>query len=187
MNLPPYSDRPSQRAEVQDILAPVILDIEASGFGRGSYPIEVGFVLENGKTFNALIRPEPEWTHWCDAAESLHGIPRDLLERLGKPVAVVADWLNEHLRGKQVYSDAWGNDLSWLGLLFDAAERPQLFHLEALSTRLNESQMKRWGQVKNMVTESLGVARHRASSDALILQHTWLRIQSGKPGARVSA
>jgi len=24
--------------------APAVLDVEASGFGRGSYPIEVGFV-----------------------------------------------------------------------------------------------------------------------------------------------
>ena len=29
--------------------APAVLDIEASGFGRGSYPIEVGFVLANGE------------------------------------------------------------------------------------------------------------------------------------------
>lgn len=40
---------------------PTILDIEASGFGRGSYPIEVGFVAGDGTLFCGLVRPEPDW------------------------------------------------------------------------------------------------------------------------------
>ena len=36
---------------------PTILDLEASGFGRDSYPIEVGYVLPDGSSFCSLIRP----------------------------------------------------------------------------------------------------------------------------------
>ena len=37
---------------------PTILDIEASGFGRGSYPIEIGFSAGDGVLFCGLIVPE---------------------------------------------------------------------------------------------------------------------------------
>ena len=31
-------------------IVPAVLDIEASGFGRDSFPVEVGFVLPDGET-----------------------------------------------------------------------------------------------------------------------------------------
>ncbi len=43
---------------------PTIIDIEASGFGRGSYPIEVGFITADGKTGCSLIKPEAQWKSW---------------------------------------------------------------------------------------------------------------------------
>ena len=39
-------------------MAPIIIDIEASGFGRGSYPIEVGLVLPDGTPHCFLIAPD---------------------------------------------------------------------------------------------------------------------------------
>jgi hypothetical protein len=36
-----------------------VIDVEASGFGRGSYPIEVGFVLPDGEAVCTLVRPRP--------------------------------------------------------------------------------------------------------------------------------
>ncbi|MFO1249856.1 MAG: hypothetical protein U1E77_01625 [Inhella sp.] len=38
---------------------PAFIDIEASGFGRGSYPIEVGFVDRDGQLFCTLVQPRP--------------------------------------------------------------------------------------------------------------------------------
>ena len=105
--------------------APVIIDLEASGFGRGSYPIEVGVALEDGRTRCFLIHPTPEWTHWDKEAEAMHGISRELLLSHGQPVRQVAEQLNELLLYKIVYSDAWGHDQSWLALLFDAAGLPR--------------------------------------------------------------
>ena len=109
---------------MNDILppAPTVLDIEASGFGRGSYPIEIGYCLPNGETFCTLIKPEPEWQHWDAEAEKLHHIQRDMIFQRGKPVYEVARLLNAGLKGQTVYSDGWANDYSWMGALFNAAE-----------------------------------------------------------------
>ena len=49
--------------------APTVLDVEASGFGRNSYPIEIGFVLPNGHAYCSLVKPEAHWTHWDVQAE----------------------------------------------------------------------------------------------------------------------
>ncbi len=154
---------------------PIILDIESSGFGAGSYPIEVGVVLRSGKSISYLIRPEPEWTHWDAEAEATHGITREQLEREGLPVRYVAHALNELLRNENVYSDAWGFDSSWLSRLFDQAELPQMFRLECLTRLMSEKQLDVWTQTKNQVIEELDLCRHRAEDDAIILQKTFLR------------
>ncbi len=154
-------------------MKPVIIDVEASGFGRGSYPIEIGFVLGNGQSHCALIRRQPEWQHWDARAEKLHGISRQTLEKYGKDVVEVATMLNQQLAGEVVYSDAWGHDSSWLALLFDAAELSQHFCLEPLRSLLKEKQLKAWHETKEQVAEDYGFPRHRASNDALILQTTY--------------
>lgn len=161
-------------AAVNDQLVPIIIDVEASGFGRGSYPIEVGFVMPNGDTQCTLIKPDPSWTHWDESSEGLHGITREVLAKHGKPIEDVAQWLNQHLRGLTVYSDAWGNDLSWLGALFEYAEMPQLFHLEGLNKLLSEDQMNVWSETRKQVVSALGIKRHRASNDAKVIQRTYL-------------
>ena len=43
---------------------PLIIDVEASGFGSKSYPIEIGVALNDGQRFCTLILPAPNWTHW---------------------------------------------------------------------------------------------------------------------------
>ena len=161
-------------AAVNDQQVPIIIDVEASGFGRGSYPIEVGFVMPNGDTQCTLIKPEPSWTHWDESSEALHGITREVLAKHGKPIEEVARWLNQHLRGLTVYSDAWGNDLSWLGALFEYAEVPQLFHLDGLNKLLSEDQMNVWADTRNQVLSELNIRRHRASNDAKVIQLTYM-------------
>ncbi len=161
-------------AAVKEPLVPIVIDVEASGFGRGSYPIEVGFVMPDGATECTLIKPEPTWDHWNENSEALHGITREVLYKHGKPIDEVAHWLNQHLRGLTVYSDAWGNDLSWLGMLFEYAEVPQRFQLDALAKLLSEQQMKAWSDTRKQVVSELNVRRHRASNDAKIIQMTYL-------------
>jgi hypothetical protein len=158
--------------------APAVLDVEASGFGRDSYPIEVGFVLPSGQMVCALIRPEPQWTHWDPLAERVHNISRDTLLYLGQPAQKVARMLNEQLRGMTVYSDGWVNDYSWLGRLFDAAELSPSFRLENLRALLRDDEADQWHDVKRQVASERGAPRHRASTDARLLQLTLQRLRA---------
>lgn len=153
------------------------IDIEASGFGKGSYPIEVGFVDATGGLFCTLVQPEADWQHWDAEAEALHGIARPLLGTHGKPAAWVAQQLNERLHGQTVYCDGWAQDYPWLSRLFDAAEMAPAFKLEDLRTLLSEAQQARWHEAVAQVRSELSLGRHRASSDAKVLQLTLERLQ----------
>ncbi len=157
--------------------APAVLDVEASGFGRNSYPIEVGFVLPDGHAYCTLVRPEPQWTHWDEKAEQLHHIPRAIIEQRGMAATEVARKLNQDLRGQTVYSDGWANDYSWIGALFDAADMTPSFKLENLRVLLNEEEADRWHVVKQQISNERGAQRHRASSDARLLQLTLQRLR----------
>lgn len=55
----------------------VFLDFEASSLAKRSFPIEVGWVFEDGTSAEHLIRPAPDWTDWDDKAAAIHGISRD--------------------------------------------------------------------------------------------------------------
>ncbi len=158
--------------------SPAVLDVEASGFGRNSYPIEVGFVLPDGHAYCTLVRPEAHWTHWDAQAETLHHIPRALILERGLPAGDVARQLNQQLAGQTVYSDGWANDYSWLGALFDAADMTPRFKLENLRALLNDAQADQWHTVKALVSQERGPQRHRASSDARLLQLTLQRLRS---------
>jgi len=153
-----------------------VIDVEASGFGRGSYPIEVGFVTTEGERFCTLIRPPVHWTHWDDEAAAVHGVSRDLLAKYGRPVAEVALKLNQRLAGRLVYCDAWFYDFNWLAVLFDEARSLQEFRLEHIHSLLQESELHAWRAARAEVERRLGLLRHRASSDALVLQQTWARV-----------
>jgi len=157
--------------------APTVLDVEASGFGRNSYPIEIGFVLPNGHAYCSLIRPESHWTHWDLQAEATHHIPRAVIMQRGLSVHEVARAINAQLAGQVAYSDGWANDYSWLGALFDAADMTPSFKLENLRILLNEHEADQWHTVKAEVSRERGAQRHRASSDARLLQLTLLRLR----------
>jgi hypothetical protein len=156
---------------------PCVLDIEASGFGRSSYPIEVGYVLPGGGARCTLIRPPAHWTHWDAGAERVHGIPRATLLALGRPAGDVARMLNGDLAGQTVYCDGWAHDYPWLALLFDEAGLAPGFRLESVNTLLDDAALPRLAALQNEARRLLGVTRHRASSDAMVLQHALQRLR----------
>lgn len=156
-------------------MGPLVIDVEASGFGRGSYPVEIGVAMPSGETHCMIIRPFPEWRHWDPDAQALHGISREVLVECGREPREVARSLNRWLGGKVVYSDAWGNDSTWLALLFEYAGLSQHFHLDSLRSIMTEEQASCWHRIKNTVIAEAGYRRHRASHDALILQKTFMR------------
>jgi hypothetical protein len=154
---------------------PNIIDFEASGLGNNTYPIEVGVILRNGNKFCALITPAPEWQHWDEQAEKIHGISRETLQKYGKPVREVAIELNQFILNETVYSDCWVVDKPWMSTLFAQAKVIPSFNLCALEMILKEQQLPLWSNTKQQVLEELGITRHRASSDALLIQETYVR------------
>ena len=113
-------------------LHPVFGDIEASGLDDASYPIEIGWSLPDGRTRSFLIKPEPEWTHWDEAAEDLHGISREELEKSGLPAVMVAAKMNQDLQGLTLFFDGGEFDKDWITKLFAAAGISPVFHLSSV-------------------------------------------------------
>jgi hypothetical protein len=147
-----------------------VLDIEASGFGRGSYPIEIGYVRGDGQAWCTLVVPAADWVHWDAAAEAVHGIRRDLLLAHGRTVAAVAQQLNDALAGLTVYCDGWAHDYAWLARLFDEAGLAPRFRLESVARLLAEHELAALDKARCLALATLGAARHRASNDARALQ-----------------
>lgn len=152
---------------------PITMDIEASGFGRNSYPIEIAFVMPNGAQHDYLIKPPQDWTHWDTRAESLHGISRGSLEQDGFQPWDVASEMNDLLAGKTVYSDAWGNDMPWVAKIFESARLPQLFQINAITSLLPPEQLEHWNGEVNFQHSQLSKRRHRALTDAMAVQRAF--------------
>ncbi|MED5326260.1 MAG: exonuclease domain-containing protein, partial [Pseudomonadota bacterium] len=157
---------------------PTIIDIEASGFGAASYPIEIGIVRYDGAKWCKLLRPFDSWVHWDRKAESLHGITQQMLQTRGEDPRKVCIELNHLLGNTVVYSDGWVVDNPWLIKLYAAAQIEMSFTCRALEYILSEAQMNQWHDVKNRLARQLDVKRHRASSDALVIQQTYAKTQS---------
>lgn len=158
---------------------PIIIDVEASGFGGVSYPIEVGIALDDDTKYCSLILPAPDWIHWDEEAEKVHRIARDILETYGKPMEEVTNQLNHLLEGKTLYTDGWVVDKPWLTTLFHAAQVPMLFQVSPLEMILSESQMEMWHETKDRLLAEVEKHRHRASFDAWIIQETYRRTLTG--------
>lgn len=156
---------------------PHVLDIEASGFGAGSYPIEIGLVTPDNRAWCSLVRPEPHWQRWDQSAAAVHHITREQLKLFGRPATEVASSLNEWLGGQTVYTDAWAHDYAWLHNLFEVAERTMRFKLDNLHRLLSEDEADRWHATKDKVASGMATQRHRASHDARLLQMTLVRVR----------
>jgi hypothetical protein len=156
-------------------MKPSIIDVESSGLGPDSYPIEIGVSLSSGDRYCSLILPAPSWTGWDRTAEEIHGISRQALLSSGKPIGDVARELNRLLENQTVYTDGWVVDQRWIVQLFYEAAIPQRFFVSALETILSEGQMKIWHETKNRLIKELKLKRHRASADAQIIQETYKR------------
>lgn len=157
----------------KDRALPLIIDVEASGFGPDSYPIEIGVALDEGKKYCSLVLPAPDWTHWDDEAEKVHRVSRDILEEYGKPMQDVARELNDLLQNKTVYTDGWVVDKPWISKLFDTCRISAEFTTSSLEMILSEPQMEIWHETKDRITSGMDAKRHRASYDALVIQQTW--------------
>ncbi|NMT63474.1 3'-5' exonuclease [Marinobacter orientalis] len=99
----------------------LIIDIEASGLGDESYPIEIAWGHRHNPTIydSFLICPPDDWTHWDTYAESnIHHISRETLLREGISVVDAVARLDRRLAGTTVYSDYVPADRPWIVKLY---------------------------------------------------------------------
>lgn len=163
-------------APENDFNLPCVMDIEASGFGRASYPIEVGYVLPDGRAACMLVRPAAGWTHWDASAEQVHGISRGTLAAHGRDARDVALTLNRDLAGLTVYCDGWAHDYTWLAALYEEAGLSPAFKLESVGALLDEAHLNQLDAARRDAMVELGLKRHRASNDARALQRALVRV-----------
>ena len=157
------------------LLRPAIIDIEASGFGPQSYPIEVGVVLSDGHRFSRLIKPFPDWEHWSDQAQTVHRITKDQLWHYGHDGADICDQLNQFVGSQTLFSDAWVHDKAWLDTLYYRSHKVPTFSVSPLEAILGEDQAAHWEEVRQEVFDSFELRRHRASQDAFMIQEVYSR------------
>lgn len=160
---------------MENIRCPSIIDLEASGFGTESYPIEVGVAHTSGERYCALIKPATSWRHWSHHAETVHGISRSLLIDKGLSPGLICDELNRFIGGGSVFSDAFTHDQHWLSKLYAIAKKRPTFQLRAIEHIMHETQVLIWDATKLRLQKSLKLERHRASSDAFLVQQTYLQ------------
>ncbi|HEY6529004.1 MAG TPA: hypothetical protein VIZ65_09945 [Cellvibrionaceae bacterium] len=155
-------------------MIPIVIDIEASGFGSGSYPIEIGVIDEHGQRYCSLIKPLLQWTSWDATAFEVHGISRAYLESHGKPAVVVAQELNNLLNGKRVFSDGWVADQLWLNTLFQSVGLWPSFTLSPIEGIQTPLQHECWDETLSRLRRKHNEQRHRASSDAYLIQLAYI-------------
>lgn len=168
----------------------VFLDFEASSLSERSYPIEAGWVFEDGRGESRLIRPAPRWTDWDAQAEAIHGIPRAMLLSDGLPHEEVAREMVAVLAGHDLCASAPSWDGKWLGALLRAADLPRhSLRLRGTDAVVMESAMAILAEVVDDAAladtaESLmtiadlreQAPAHRALADAEAERQRWLAV-----------
>lgn len=174
------------------------LDFEASSLADASYPIEVGWVFEDGRAETHLIRPAPAWTDWDRDAERIHGISRTTLETQGTAHEVVAQRMLATLSDHDVYASAPSWDGKWLSVLLRAAGLPRhamrlkttaeaklAVALEALAPVAPEDQAEALARALITKAEAEWRGRrpgHRALADARQELADWMEIRRRAEG-----
>ncbi|WP_342248782.1 3'-5' exonuclease [Sphingomonas sp. OTU376] len=170
----------------------VFLDFEASSLGKQSYPIEVGWVFEDGRAEDHLIRPASGWEDWDPEAEAIHKIPRALLLGEGEHHEAVAQRMLDVLAGHDLLASAPSWDGKWMSVLLRAAGFPRHSlrlrdtdeaHREAAVSILTPvlAPEKLGPAVEELLVRTAardrGAVSHRALADAEAERLRWLAVR----------
>lgn len=163
------------------------IDLEASGLGPKSWPVEVAWAFLDGPAEAFLIRPDAAWSDeaWEDGAEALHGISREVLARDGRDIREVCQALNRALNGAEVYSDAPDWDGFWLIRLFTTSAVRQEFTIHDYGALVAPLLGEQADQLLERAAR-LAPRRHRASDDVVHLQ-TLYRLASENCGPQLTS
>ena len=148
-------------------MAYLFLDFEASSLRKAGYPIEVGWVLEDGSGEDHLIRPAPAWTDWDERAAVVHGISRETLQNEGEPHEAVCGRLIDLAEHNTLLASAPSWDGHWLSMLLRAAGHPRhLIRLQDTEIAFRAAAQKRLGTMANETLLAKLVADARAKAEA---------------------
>lgn len=151
----------------------VFLDFEASSLSKkDSYPIEVGWVYEDGREAAYLIRPAPKWVEWDEAAQAVHGISRKTLMRDGTPHDVVCDRLVAALKDHDIYASSASWDGHWLSMLLRGAGKPRhMMRLHDSDEAFAEAAWARLGPEADEAEVADAIARAREAVEVEPASH----------------
>lgn len=161
----------------------VFLDFEASSLSNKSYPIEIGWVFEDGRTEQHLIRPAPAWTEWDPAAEETHGLSRARLFAEGDPHDLVARRVLRALSGHELYASAPSWDGMWMSMLLRGAGLPRhALRVKRSDEALAQAAAPAGPRAEAIVAEARkacedGPPRHRALDDAVLEWRIWCEVK----------
>jgi hypothetical protein len=148
----------------------IFLDIEASGLGSGTFPIEVAYASSIGDKNEYLIKPTDEWLNhglWCSNAEHhIHKVSRGVLIENGVNVLDVANTLNKSLCGKLVLCNDLEYDGIWLTELFKAANIGVQFTLTDIRYLYEYWGEDKTNAFKKAYESIVTITYHRALPDA---------------------
>lgn len=169
----------------------VFLDFEASSLAKQSYPVEVGWVIEDGSGEAHLIRPAPGWTDWDGKAELVHGLSRARLAQEGEPHDEVCARVLRLFEGNSVFASAPSWDGHWLSMLLRASGHPRhLVRLRHCDEAFAEAIRERRGPEVDdaAIAAEIAAARaaletepvtHRALEDARREWRVWRKLARG--------
>jgi len=158
-------------------MLPTFIDIEASGLGNTSFPIEVAWNDSEGIIINRLVKPVADWTSWDPEAERVHGITRAELDVDGISPAELCSLIRDSLSGSTAYSDAPELERFWLKRLFQAGEGvdcPILILGVSKVPEIRKACYERglYDRLKKQAVDEVGTV-HRADADVSILMNVF--------------
>lgn len=115
-----------------------LIDVEASGLMKGSFPVEVAWDIDGLSVKDMIINPDGVWdvSRWDADAEAMHGLPLSSLRREGRHPRIVAGRLNAAFSGRIVLSDSPTHDEKWLTQLHSITGVSKSYQVESVGKLL---------------------------------------------------
>lgn len=154
-----------------DAVAVAFVNIQASGRGPDSWPIEVGWAFGTGEARALLVKPAATWSmqSWAKSAEALHRISPMRLIAEGRDLLDVATMLNAGLARMHVYSDAPDYDSYWLFRLYEGAGITPSFRLHLFSDLIGPLWTRSAAELATLAAQRAPL-QHRAGPNVLHMQ-----------------
>jgi DNA polymerase III subunit epsilon len=156
----------------------LILDIEASGLHKDSFPIEIAYGdPKDSWVTSSLIRPHPTWNNglWDQEAITLTGILPELLQCAPLATQVTKNVAKDLSQADLILSDAPAWDARWLNRLLDLNPTPVNIKIEDFRATINKFNPLRKYLSTYKCLNIYDKSEHRAGGDVIRLLRVYRR------------